>query len=183
MNSLAQTTINETQWDGEVVPNLYLKDIDNNLDAFVGTFKSISNDTVFTIKLRKILNSDIGPYNEDLIIGELEYKIGNNFLINTLGDFNLNFFYQRNHHLAGGSTLDNNEKPTCNNCALNEKRLRLSINDNVYVSSFILKKTLLNGIEALLVYKFTQGPFSRHKNDPLEIPIIRDGNFIFIKQP
>ena len=175
--------VDETTWNGVITPNLYLMDVSDNLNAFTGTYVSTSNDTIFTIKLRKILMEDIGPLTRDMLIGELEFKIGNNILLNTMSNFNVNFSNQTNHNLDGGRTLDNTDRPFCTNCVSNEKRLDLSINDTKFVSSFILKRTVINGNSALLAYKFTQGPHTRHVGDPPRIPIIRDGNFVFIKQP
>ena len=175
--------INRAGWNGIRTSNSYLKDSNFILNDFEGTYKHTSADTIFTIKLRKIETVFTGYLFEDLLIGEFEYKIGNNSLINRLSEFNINYSNQTLHYIYGGWILDNLNVPPCTNCAPNEKRVGVIINDTEYSSSFILKRTTVNGIQALQVYKFTQGPFSREVGDPPKISIIRDGNYLFIKQP
>lgn len=175
--------INNLDWDGIDIPNSYLKDTNNDLNNFEGTYVHTSADTIFTIKLRKIEMEFTGVYFEDMLIGEFEYKIGNNTLFNTLSNFNTNYQDQSLHYLKGWRILKNTSLPPCSNCAPNEKRVSIGIFDSKLASSFILKRTTVSGNQALQVYKFTQGPISREAGDPPKVAIVRDGDFLFIKQP
>jgi hypothetical protein len=170
-------------WNGEISNNSYLKDTFNDLDLFVGTFKYSNNDTTFTIKLRKIEQYYNGKYFSDLIIGDLTYIIGSTTIIDSNNQFNTNFNNQFTHKIFGESLYENNFKPICSDCLPNEKRLRLQINDGTKSSALYPRKVTINGYQALKVLKITSGP----KSVPFgTTPIksnIRDGDYLFIKQP
>lgn len=170
-------------WNGIPIQNSYVQDNNDILDDYVGTYVHTSGDTIFTFKLRKIETAFTGYHFEDLLIGEYEYKIGNNSLINRLSEFNANYPNQNYHYIHGNRILENLSIPACANCALNEKRVCVLITDKKYPSSFVLKRTTVNGNQALQVFKYTEGPFSKLETDPPLIAIIRDGDFLFIKQP
>ena len=47
--------INSLEWNGTDIPNSYLKDTNDNLNLFEGTYLYSNNDTIFKIKLKKII--------------------------------------------------------------------------------------------------------------------------------
>ncbi len=54
INSKAQTSIESLKgWSGLIPANTYLKDMDNDLNAFEGEYRYSNNGTVFTIFLVK----------------------------------------------------------------------------------------------------------------------------------
>lgn len=175
--------INLRDWKGENIVNSYLKDANNELDAYEGTYVFTSGDTIFKIKLKKVIKAKTIRYYRDLLVGEMEYKIGNITLLNTLPQLNTVYFDQANHKIDGGSIFQNLELPVCPECAPNEITLRLSIDDTQYFAAFFVKKTIINGMPALRVFKRTSGPITKTAGQPKTVSIIRDGDYIFIKQP
>jgi hypothetical protein len=175
--------INLRDWKGENIINSYLKDANNDLNAFEGTYVYTSGDTIFKIILKKFIMARTFRHYEDMLIGELEYKIGTTTLLNTLSQLNTVYFDQSRHLIDGSTVLQNHEVPDCSDCVPNEIRVRLSINDTRYVSAFFVKRTTVNGSPALKVFKQTFGPRTKLSGTTEPEPIIRDGNYIFIKQP
>ena len=47
--------MNILDWNGLVIQNSYLKDANNDLDAFEGTYIYTNVDTIFKIKIKKSL--------------------------------------------------------------------------------------------------------------------------------
>jgi hypothetical protein len=177
------TVIPIRDYAGQMDSNIYIKDTFNDLDLFQGEYLYSNNDTIFRIKLRKVVEANMGKYKEDLIIGELEYKINNVTKINSLADFNTNFQFQAWHKIFGSGILENNEKPECIVCTPNEKRLALSIDDTSYSSRIYLRRSNVNGNSALIAEKISRGPVGVKSGQISKVKIIRDGKFIFIKQP
>lgn len=175
--------INLRDWKGENIVNSYIKDANNELDAYEGTYVFTSGDTIFKIQLKKVIKARTIRYYRDLLVGEMEYKIGNTTLLNTLPQLNTVYFDQATHKIDGGSIYQNFELPECPECAPNEITLRLSIDDTRYVAGFYVKKTIINGLPALRVFKRTSGPTTKTDGQPKTVSIIRDGDYIFIKQP
>jgi hypothetical protein len=177
------TEIPLRSYSGQMDSNIYIKDTFNDLNLFEGEYLYSNNDTTFTIKLRKIEQYYNGKYFSDLIIGDLTYIIGSATIIDSNNQFNTNFNNQFTHKIFGESLYENNFKPICSDCLPNAKRLRLQINDGTKSSVLYLRKVTINGNQALKVLKITSGP----KSVPFgTTPIksnIRDGKFIFIKQP
>jgi hypothetical protein len=178
-----QPIFNLRDYAGENIADSYLRDFNNDLNGFEGTYVFQNSDTIFKIKLRKVEQAKTYRFYEDLLIGEIEYKIGNNTLLNTLNDFETNFPDQSKHKIDGNIILANHNKPVCTDCSTNELRLGLSISDTKYASTIYLKKLLINGSQALRATIITSGPITKREGQILPIPIIRNGDFIFIKQP
>jgi hypothetical protein len=172
-------------FNGNINNNDYLKDTNNNLDTFIGTYLHNENGVYFLIKLRKEIKYFNGFYYIDRLIGDLEYKENNITLLNTVQNFNsvFNFHGPNFHSIKSDYLLNKNEKPECVDCQQNELQLSATIFDTRKYSSFILKKTNINGQEALKVLKYTVGPYSKIDGQaPIE-NIIADKEYIFIKQP
>ena len=184
VNCKAQSpVINIRDWKGENILNSYLKDTNNDLEAFEGTYIFTNADNIFKIKLKKVFTTRTARYYEDLLIGELEYKKGNTVFLNTLSKLDTVYNDQSSHLIEGNTILENNEVPDCPDCTPNEIRLRLSIDDTREISAFYVKRTTVNGLPALKVFKQTFGPGWKTANTIVQPIIIRDGAYIFIKQP
>lgn len=84
----AQSPIKSLYNDYPGVTGAYYKDIDNDLDKFIGTWKYTSGTTSLTITLQKKImqpfNDNNVHYYEDIIIGEYKYIENGVEKINTL---------------------------------------------------------------------------------------------------
>lgn len=102
--------------------NAYIKDTENFLDNFVGTWHYQNGNEQFTITLLKVLHKDYGSYYNDIIIGEYKY-IDNNgtTLVNTLSDINTPSIH---HNISGARSLVRLEFPKCPECNIGEYRIK-----------------------------------------------------------
>lgn len=168
-------------WSGEMSTNTYLKDLDNDFDAFVGEYEYSNNGTIFTIKLIKRTMVPVDGYFRDLVVGEIEYTIQNtNTLVNTMANINANFPDPYDHAIICGMIVDNNDFGDCTTCSPNEIRISASMFDTKRGSEFMFRKITVGGVPALKISKRSIAGFVR-KNAVVSPPIIPDGEYIFIK--
>lgn len=153
--TLAQTPIIKiTESEMGQPDGYYVKDINNQLDPFQGTYVYINGDTSFKIVLIKKIQQFNGRYYEDLIIGEYQYIKNGVEQINTLNLINTVYNNQRRHNIDGNSIVDNNFRYwKCPTCASNEKRLAGSINDEFSkrYGSLIMRRTQEAGVEVMKI--------------------------------
>lgn len=100
----------------EVSQGTYLKDSNNTLNLFEGTWIYTGMNESITIKLRKITHFFNGKNYEDLLIGEYSLERNGVVLINTLTNFNTDFTDQTNHTIYGNEIDKNTWIPTCIDC-------------------------------------------------------------------
>jgi hypothetical protein len=169
-------------WSGGGIPtNTYLKDLDDDFQAFVGEYEYSNNGTTFTIKLIKRTMVPVDGHYEDLLVGEIEYTIQNtNTLVNTMGNINAAFTNPYDHAIVGGMIIDNNDFGECTSCTPNEIRIDASMFDTKRDSEFMFRKITVGGVPALKISKRSIAGFVR-KNAVVSPPIIPDGEYIFIK--
>lgn len=138
------------------LPNgYYMKDINNLLNPFEGTYLYTNGNTVFKIVLVKKIQQYNGEYYEDLIIGEYQYITNGIERVNTINEINTVYNDQRSHNIDGNLIVDNNFRIwKCPTCPANEKRLHGSIRDastNRY-ARITMRRTNENGQEVLKIY-------------------------------
>uniref|UniRef100_UPI00404B925B DUF6705 family protein n=1 Tax=Flavobacterium sp. TaxID=239 RepID=UPI00404B925B len=98
LNSNAQTKSIFDDAYGET--GVYYKDLNNDLDTFVGTYTYTSGTKIFKIELRKKIRSNINNiYYEDMLIGAYEYKDNGITIANTFNDL-------YNNNSLDGSNFD-----------------------------------------------------------------------------
>lgn len=135
-----------------ITENDYVKDTNNLLNQFVGTWEYNNGSTKLKIILRKEINDYNGYYREDLIYGEYQY-IENGFeKINTLSEIDLVYTAQINHSIGGNNILDKNARQLpCNDCLLSEKRFLGTIDDPLkdVTGRLFLRRIIVNGEPAL----------------------------------
>jgi hypothetical protein len=169
-------------WSGEISTNTYLKDLDNDFDAFVGEYEYNNNGTIFTIKLIKRTMVPMNGYYLDLLVGEIEYTIQNtNTLVNTMANINANFPDPNNHAIISSLIVNNNDFDECTSCTPNEIGIGASMFDTKRGSEFVFRKITVGGVPALKISKRSIAGFVR-KNAVVTPPIIPDGEYILIKQ-
>lgn len=132
----------------------YMKDINNQLNPFQGTYVYTNGTTSFKIVLTKKIQQYNGRYYEDLIIGEYQYIKNGVEQVNTLNLINTVYSNQTRHNIAGNSIVDNNFRYwKCPTCAPNEKRLKCSIVDEFSkrYGSLIMRRTIEAGVEVMKI--------------------------------
>ena len=132
----------------------YIKDINNYLNPFEGTYLYTNGNTSFKIILVKKVQQYNGRYYEDLIIGEYQYIENGVEKVNTLNQINTVYNNQRRHKIDGNLIVDNNFRYwKCPTCPANEKRLKCSIMDasTQRSASIIFRRTVEAGQQVMKI--------------------------------
>lgn len=135
-----------------ITENDYIKDTNNLLNQFVGTWEYTNGATKLKIVLRKEVNDYNGYYREDLIYGEYQYIENGVEKINTLSEIDVEYTAQINHSIGGNAILENNARQLpCSDCLLNQKRFLGHISDPLkdITGRLFLRKIIVNGEPAL----------------------------------
>lgn len=129
--SKAQTIIPLYQSDKNV-EGAYYKDINNDLNNFVGTWKYTNGTTSLTIVLQKkemqYYNDGYINYYHDVIIGGYRYVENGLEKINTLSQLQLNLMNAGSYYLYGDGLLGQNSSG-CPDCGPNERKLLVGFVD------------------------------------------------------
>lgn len=139
------------QW-GEAQLNAYYKDLNNEMDAFVGTWLYTEGNTSLKIKLKKETMHFNGKYYVDLMVGEYQYIKNGVELINTLNNFDLMNGYE--HRVYGKNLYNSCILYPASDCVEGETRLSLSFFDTLkdFSYTFIFHKREVNGQPALRAF-------------------------------
>ena len=173
--------INNLDWNGVDIPNSYVKDTNNNMNQFVGTYVYQNNGVYFKIKLKKILMTPDISFYSDMIVGEFEYLDFNNS-VSTLSEIDVVYPQEYSHSIAGSRLIRNNQEIDCDDCLLGELRMDLKFNDTHLGGDIVIRRTNLSGVEVLKVFRRARHPVYR-VGDVKISGIVPDGEFILIKQP
>ena len=175
--------INLIDYNGTMPSGSYLKDTYNDLDPFVGTYVFEEGNVYFKVILKKIEVSYNQSYYEDMIVGEMQYRVNGVDLLNSLSKINIVYPNQEAlHSIHGNYILLNHFKPQCNDCASNEKRLKLIITDGRSSGDVIIQRIMVGGNPAIKFEPRTRFP-TRSVGSPVITEIVPDREFIMIKQP
>ena len=130
----------------EVPSGSYFKDIQNEMDKFVGTWAYTTQNETLTLTIQKRQMVYTGKHYEDLLIGEYHYVKNGVEIINTLPLLNDNMIIGHNHNISGNFFIPINLFVNCNNCSPSEKRIKLHFSDpqRDYLSVSIILRYLLN---------------------------------------
>ncbi|TXE17646.1 hypothetical protein ES692_08765 [Psychroserpens burtonensis] len=144
-------------YEHQIPDNAYVKDLNNELNKFAGTWIFSQNNITFTITLQKQEQTFNGDYYEDYIIGEYAYLINTLEIINTLSSLqeanatnnsqtNENIIEYLNIRNIGGRYLENGQDSGCNDCSENERVLELYLvdPDRKYLSTSLILRYLVN---------------------------------------
>lgn len=120
--------MNNTHWD--YPEPAYLKDTENFLDNFIGTWKYQNGNEQFTIILKKELMHNYKGLYSDILYGEYKYinTIGQ-LVVNTLDKIDYPYSSKSYHMISDAVLITNNEVPICNNCNLGEFRVKSFFDD------------------------------------------------------
>ncbi|WP_417619968.1 DUF6705 family protein [Oceanihabitans sediminis] len=151
--SIAQSPIYPSQdWSDEQT-NAYYKDLDNEINAFEGTWLYTNGNTSLKMVLEKQEMYFNGKYYKDIIIGEYQYIENGVELINTLDDLSLDLGYS--HKIKGSSFVKTCIYVSVSDCIEGEVVLKISIRDAITGHHFgqtqLIKRTI-DGQETLKAF-------------------------------
>ncbi|WP_078055313.1 DUF6705 family protein [Flavobacterium crassostreae] len=161
----------------------YYKDISSVLNGYDGTYLYTNGNTSLKIILKEKIKS-YGYYYEDLIVGEFQFIKNGVELNNTLANMNVNYTDEDANHLITGNMILTGTELGCPDCSPTEKRLRLSFVDNKSpnIASIDIRKTIVNGKEALKVEIWWDGIGSRKEGETPIPASLHAGTYLMIKQ-
>lgn len=182
-NCHAQSPIVDlNDWNGQTPTNIYIKDVNNVLNPFEGTWLYSSGNTTLTIKLKKITMFYNTQYYEDLLIGEYRYVKNGDELFNSLSEIDVVLPFQTNHNIAG-NLLQTTPTPF-NDYTTDNFRVRLYLKeDSLYGCAVDIRKTVSNGVEAIQILKRSRPPLMKNGQEYTLAPMIPDGFYTLVKVP
>lgn len=165
----------------------YYKDVDNDFDKFVGTWKWTENNSSFTIILKKITNmyDEEANFYEDFLMGEYQYIENGIEKVNTLADINDDSIDPYYHKITFGIILANHYLPQCLDCDVNEHRISMRIehpNFSQVTGKLIMRHKIEGGIEKIYLKVLDGGMrVLLNETDPkkIDVPL---GEYVLIKQ-
>jgi len=114
----------------ETPDGAYLKDTENFLDKFVGTWKYQNGNEEFIIILKKEINHFYKAYYKDILYGEYKYvNPSGSTLVNTLDKIDFAYTSKSYHNISGASFITNNLYVKCNDCNPGEFRVKSNFDD------------------------------------------------------
>jgi hypothetical protein len=159
----------------------YYKDTKNVLSGYDGTYLYTNGNTSFKIKLQKNVMVNNGYYYEDLIVGEYQLIENGVEKVNTLHRLTSTSF---NNNISGSLVLTGT-KWGCDDCRVDEKRLRLGFIEatSPHIGEIEIRKTTSGGKDAILVNIWYTGPIIVKEGAPKpKDGVVRAGEYIMIKQ-
>jgi len=164
----------------------YYKDVDNDFNPFIGTWKWEDGGNSLTLILKKeenIFIESVG-YFKDLLVGEYQYIEGGVELVNTLSNISNPTIIGRQHIISGMLIMSKYNRPTCEDCAESERRIKLNIKhpDSEYIyDDLILRYVNDIGGERIEAILFDGGSnVSNYDGEPINIDV-PFGNYSLIK--
>jgi len=163
------------------VDNAYMKDLDNEMDKYVGTWLYENSNEEFEIEFEKLEHVQFeSNIYEDLLVGEFRYKDGIE-LINTLPQ--MTTLNGRYHHISGRRIVHNYKN--CDDCSSATRRFELFIRDpeRKYIHAVIILKYMenTNPQELKVFIKSTGMHMEPYEDAPSEMRV-PFGEYVLIKQ-
>ncbi|WP_323789279.1 DUF6705 family protein [Psychroserpens sp.] len=168
-----------------IINNAYYKDVDNDLDEYVGTWVYENGDTSFTISFAKKTQSFNGKWYEDLLVGDYQYIANGVEVLNylpRLTDPNIN---DGQHTIDGNGVIYKNYFPKCSECGINERRIVLYFSDldrNYLSSEIAIRHFTESGVEKIKVWLYdSDSAVLPYEGAPEEIRVPY-GEYVLVKQ-
>ncbi len=168
--------------------NYYLKDLDNDFDKFLGTWKWEDGNTSLTFTLNKEIKYQLDATSmyKDMLVGEYRYVENGVEKANTLNRLDDISITGYSHKISGYSIISKISRPKCDDCSIDERRVRLFIGHQTVEdvdSNLVLRYVNENGVEKLEIRIFGGGPImvQPDRTDPVELDIPL-GEYTLIKQ-
>ncbi len=171
----------------ELVDGAYLKDVNNELDKFVGTWLYTNGNTSLTITFQKKVQVQSRFYS-DILVGEYKYIENGIEKINTLPNFdnqdNLESLYE--HNLTSSFVILKREFPGCSNCEITEKRIKVSFNDpspNLqHLDGMAMGLRYINDLTPKMQIDFAKKGTSLIPDGASQEPNLPFGRYLLVKQ-
>ncbi|RUT71188.1 hypothetical protein D0817_08670 [Flavobacterium cupreum] len=164
------------------IKGAYYKDTKNVLTGYDGTYLFTNATISFKLKLQKnIMTSRNGVFYEDLIAGEYQWIENGVEKVNTLNQLTPT----SNDNTIVGKRILTGTVSGCDDCRPDEKRLRLGFSDPLSPNygEIEIRKTTVNGKDAIIAYIWYTGPIAVKEGDPKPKPgTIKGGDYVMIKQ-
>lgn len=173
--------------DPDLPEGTYFKDMDNDLDKFVGTWKWQNGNDEFIVVLEKIeyvIDPD-GEFYNDMLSGEYKYIENGSELFNSLSRLNDSSITPWQNYLTLLIILHKNSPPQCEVCDIAERRVTLSLHDperDWVPARITLRHVMENGVEKLEAFVHGGGAVVQpNENAPtwIRVPM---GNYVMVKQ-
>ncbi|MDX1272311.1 DUF6705 family protein [Bizionia paragorgiae] len=161
----------------------YFKDLNNEFDRFIGTWKFIDGNTSFTLMLKKKELYFNGTDYEDIILGEYIYIENNIEIVNYQSNFNNPI--GAGHKIVGNLIIPTNMFVNCDVCEPNERRVLLNFSDpeRNYLSASIVLRYLegSNPEQITATIISAGGGMIPNENSPTELRVPY-GEYLMVKQ-
>ncbi len=178
--------VNVRDFAGNVSEGLYVRDTDNLLNDFTGTYLFTNGSTslkiVFQKKVANPTRYDNHNFTEDLLIGEYQYIENGIEKSNTLMNLGINMLDANSHSISGNTILQGNVF-NCEDCGPDEIRLQIGVYDGYAgaTAQMTLRKKIVSGQPALEVIVIWSLRFA--KTDETLLPVaFPGGQYIMLKQ-
>ena len=151
----------------------YYKDLNNDLNAFVGTWELVNGSTSLKIIIQKKLQnySEMNNIYRDMLIGEYKYISNGIEKVNTLANItNSGNVYA--HNIVGNIIIKNDNFPSCPECNLNEKRVSLMFDDPTITDvegldgEIIIRRVDIDGVQKIKVWLRPTGNITYIEGNP-----------------
>ena len=183
----AQSPILPLKNPGEYQDNAYYKDMDNELDKYVGTWLYQNGTTSLTVQLIKKEQIFNGEWYEDVLIGEYKYVENGVEILNflpRLSDINVN---DEQHYISFFSFVKKLYYPSCDECLVSEQRVLMDFSNpapdrKVLNNNMVLRHIIENGVHKLQMHLDAGGgAIILAENAPSETRVPY-GSYTLIKQ-
>ncbi|MFL9843881.1 DUF6705 family protein [Flavobacterium rhizosphaerae] len=109
MAGYAQTSVVSLYGHKKTTDGIYYKDLDNDLDYYVGTWEYVSGTTTLTIILEKRImkhfQDNYNDYYEDILVGEYRYVENGVEKVNTLANISTIYDNAYEHYICGNALV------------------------------------------------------------------------------
>ncbi|MGV7105577.1 DUF6705 family protein [Flavobacterium sp. U410] len=171
----------------EVFQGAYFKDLDNEMDKYIGTWQYTHGTDTLTIVLQKKTHIYNGKYYEDLLIGEYRFASNGIEIVNTLSLLSNTTIIGREHNISGRFIQPYNMYPICNDCNSNEKRFMLNFHDpeRNYLSLSLVLRYLPQSFgtpEKMTATLFDNDSVMLPDENSPTVPRVPYGEYLMVKQ-
>ncbi|MEY8849927.1 DUF6705 family protein [Psychroserpens sp. XS_ASV72] len=173
----AQTPVLSLKNPGIYQDGAYYKDLDNELDKYVGTWVHQNGNTELVLSFIKKEQTFNGSWYKDSLLGEYKYIENGTEIMNflpRLTDPNVN---DGQHYVRFSSFYKKMEHPSCEDCSVTERRLQMHFRDPApdrkhFSNYIILRHIVENGVEKIVAYLTgPQGSYSIADGQPFDIRV------------
>jgi len=166
----------------------YYKDTNNEFNKYEGEWKwenaFTNSEITFVFKKEIQIQENEYNYTYHLLVGEYRYIENGQEVVNTLNDIDDPNIIGEFHNISGMEITTKYSRPICNECADDERRIRLIASHDEYreiQAWFLLRHFVENGVEKIKVI-ISDGPsITTNPNAPYDIDIPL-GEYIMVNQ-